>query len=62
MKSPELAPLLTFLKTMMQDTDHALRRTQGNELLQLQGQAMFLEEFLAAVESSATTMEKLNPK
>lgn len=62
MKSPELAPLLAFLKTMMMDTDRALRRAQGDEIFQLQGQAMFLEEFLAAVESSATVLEKLNPK
>lgn len=57
-----MAPLLTFIKTMMTDTDHALRRAQGDELFQLQGQAMFLEEFLAAVESSAAVLEKLNPK
>lgn len=59
MNSPEMAPLLTFFKNLEEQTKVALIRADSDKVARLQGRAAFIEEFLAAVEKAATTLEKL---
>lgn len=59
MNSPEMQPLLKFLKNLADETDVALRRATGDTYARLQGQAQHLEQFLTAVEKSAETLEKM---
>ena len=62
LQSPELEPVLSLLKNLAIETDTALRRAKPDTFGQLQGRAMFLEEFLTVVANAATTLEKLRPK
>tara|TARA_R110000868_G_scaffold57972_4_gene178843 strand:- start:3840 stop:4082 length:243 start_codon:yes stop_codon:yes gene_type:complete len=59
MKSPDMQPLLAFFKNLADDTDCALRRAGDDKFAQLQGRAQLLQEFMEAVDSAASTMEKL---
>ena len=59
LNAPEMEPVLTLLKNLANETDRALRRAESDKFARLQGRAGLLEEFLAAVEQSAATLEKL---
>lgn len=59
LKHPEMAPLLTFVKKLADETDAALRRAKPEDVLRLQGRAQLLEEFLTSVEQSTEVVERM---
>jgi hypothetical protein len=59
MNHPDMQPLLQFFKSIEKETLIALVRAEGVTNSRLQGRASLLQEFLEAVENSASTMEKL---
>ena len=59
LKHPEMAPLLAFIKKLAEETDAALRRAKPEDFQKLQGRALFIEEFLTAVEQSTEVVERM---
>jgi len=62
MKAAEMEPLLTFFKKSLEQTKTALIRAEGDTVARLQGRAGVLQEFLEAVETSASVLEKVRKK
>lgn len=57
--APEMRPLLVFLNSQFEESKTALIRAEDDKFARLQGRAGFLQEFLEAVNSAASTLEKL---
>lgn len=59
----EMRALRVFFEDMLKETDASLRRAKGDQILQLQGRACLIEEFLTAVDTAVEVVEKLrNPE
>ena len=60
MKSPEMQPLIKFLKEMLDETTNALIAAPVDTVQRLQGRAAMLKELTDAIEKSASVLEKMS--